>query len=89
MFRGVVVAKELRALQGDYSAWMSEIQEKARMQGLDSLTPAEVRELPEGLVKQVQKLPIQIKVRKVTLIKVLRRKPHITSPEMRGQKEMS
>ncbi|MER2373229.1 hemolysin BL-binding protein [Photorhabdus laumondii] len=40
----VAVAKELRALQGDYSARMSEIQEKARMQGLDSLTPAEVRE---------------------------------------------
>ncbi|WP_434524327.1 hemolysin BL-binding protein [Photorhabdus asymbiotica] len=34
----------MRALQGDYSARMSEIQEKARMQGLDSLTPAEVRE---------------------------------------------
>ncbi|MBS9440041.1 hemolysin BL-binding protein [Photorhabdus noenieputensis] len=40
----VAVAKELRALQGDYSARISEIQEKARMQGLDSLTPAEVRE---------------------------------------------
>uniref|UniRef100_UPI001E292E1F CdiA family toxin C-terminal domain-containing protein n=1 Tax=Photorhabdus sp. CRCIA-P01 TaxID=2019570 RepID=UPI001E292E1F len=40
----VAVAKELRALQSDYSARMSEIQEKARMQGLDSLTPAEVRE---------------------------------------------
>nr|WP_283258175.1 CdiA family toxin C-terminal domain-containing protein [Photorhabdus luminescens] len=40
----VAVAKELWALQGDYSARMSEIQEKARMQGLDSLTPAEVRE---------------------------------------------
>ncbi|MGV8002786.1 hemolysin/hemagglutinin-like protein HecA precursor [Photorhabdus temperata subsp. temperata] len=40
----VAVTKELRALQGDYSARMSEIQEKARMQGLDSLTPAEVRE---------------------------------------------
>nr|WP_283258183.1 hypothetical protein [Photorhabdus luminescens] len=40
----VAVAKELRALQGDYSTRMSEIQEKARMQGLDSLTPAEVRE---------------------------------------------
>ncbi|MBS9428752.1 hemolysin/hemagglutinin-like protein HecA precursor [Photorhabdus akhurstii] len=40
----VAVAKELRALQGDYSARIGEIQEKARMQGLDSLTPAEVRE---------------------------------------------
>ncbi|WP_225816136.1 hemolysin/hemagglutinin-like protein HecA precursor [Photorhabdus antumapuensis] len=40
----VAVAKELRALQSNYSARMSEIQEKARMQGLDSLTPAEVRE---------------------------------------------
>ncbi len=30
-------------MQGDYSARMSEIQEKARIQGLDSLTPAEVR----------------------------------------------
>ncbi|PQQ22545.1 hypothetical protein C6H66_23175, partial [Photorhabdus hindustanensis] len=36
----VAVAKELRALQGDYSARIGEIQEKARMQGLDSLTPA-------------------------------------------------
>ncbi|WP_036774988.1 hypothetical protein [Photorhabdus australis] len=40
----VAVAKELRALQGDYSARIGEIQEKARMQWLDSLTPAEVRE---------------------------------------------
>ncbi|MBS9437484.1 hemolysin BL-binding protein [Photorhabdus noenieputensis] len=40
----VAVAKELRALQGDYSARIGEIQEKARMQGLDFLTPAEVRE---------------------------------------------
>ncbi|WP_225816128.1 hypothetical protein [Photorhabdus antumapuensis] len=35
----VAVAKELRALQSDYSARMREIQEKARMQGLDSFTP--------------------------------------------------
>ncbi|WP_242685656.1 hypothetical protein [Photorhabdus sp. RW14-46] len=40
----VAVAKELRALQSNYSARIGEIQEKARMQGLDSLTPAEVRE---------------------------------------------
>ncbi|MBD2784148.1 VENN motif pre-toxin domain-containing protein [Xenorhabdus sp. DI] len=40
----VAVAKELRALQDDYSARMSEIQEKARTEGLSSLSEAEIRE---------------------------------------------
>ncbi|MCW7549022.1 hypothetical protein OO184_14030 [Photorhabdus sp. APURE] len=52
----VAVAKELRALQGDYSARMSEIQEKARIQGLDSFTPTEEWEWADNRINRIRGL---------------------------------